>query len=156
MRGPAFALVGLLLPSIVGAQAQLVAQDSGENAVALTVASFHSALEQRDRGRALAALSPDVVIYESGEAELSRDEYAAHHLEADTRFAASTKTELVDRRTIISGDLASVISRTKTSGTFAAKPIDVIGTETMLLRRDAEGRWSIVHIHWSSHRRSSS
>lgn len=128
-----------------------VGQGAPERAAEFVVASFHSALAQKDHGRALAALSPGVVIYEAGEAELSREEYAAHHLDADMQFTAATKTDLRERTSHVTGDLAWVISRTITTGAFNGKQLNVEGTETMILERTSEGRWEIVHIHWSSH-----
>jgi ketosteroid isomerase-like protein len=117
-----------------------------------TVDSFHAALARKDRAAALALLAPDVVIFEGGGAEMSRDEYAHHHLGGDMEFVAATKTEIVDRRTGGSSELAWVITRSKTTGTFQGKAVASAGTETMLLGRDAQGDWRIVHIHWSSRR----
>ena len=42
-----------------------------------------------------------------------------------------------------------MLTRFETSGTFEGKPVATSGTETMVLER-REGRWRIVHIHWSS------
>ena len=110
---------------------------------------FHAALSSGDRDATLACLSPEVVIFEGGGAETSRDEYASHHLGGDMKFVQSTSREIVDQASSSSGDLAWVITRSRTKGTYREKPIDVVGTETMVLRR-AEGVWKIVHIHWSS------
>ncbi|MGH7859943.1 MAG: YybH family protein, partial [Candidatus Binatia bacterium] len=104
-----------------------------------TVDQFHAALAAKDRDGALALLAPDVVIFESGGAEMSRDEYADHHLGGDMEFVAATKNEIVDRRTGGSGELAWVITRSKTTGTFRGNEVGAHGTETMLLARTAEG-----------------
>jgi ketosteroid isomerase-like protein len=116
------------------------------------VDAFHRALAAGDREGALALLAPDVVIFESGGAELSRDEYASHHLAADMEFSAAVKTKLRDRRQGSDGDAADaawVMSRTETEGSFRGRAIDSLGTETMVLRKTPEG-WRIVHVHWSS------
>jgi ketosteroid isomerase-like protein len=47
------------------------------------------------------------------------------------------------------GDLAWVASEASLSGNVSDKPVNVIGTETIVLRRTLAG-WRIVHIHWSS------
>ncbi len=94
-------------------------------------------------------LAADVVIFESGGAELSREEYAAHHLGADMEFAKTTKVEVVDRRSGEAGDAAWVLTRSRTTGTFREQKIDLNGTETIVLRKTPQG-WRIVHIHWSS------
>jgi len=112
---------------------------------------FHAALAAGDGDAALAKLDPDVVIFEAGGAELSRDEYASHHLADDMDFLAVTTTERVDRRSGASGDVVWVLTRTKTTGTYEGREIAVRGTETALLTRGPEG-WRIVHLHWSSHR----
>ena len=121
---------------------------------AAAVEGFHSALAVGDRERALAWLDPKVVIFESGGAEMSREEYASHHLESDMAFVAATKAEVVDRQAQAAGDTAWVLSRTRTTGQFHDRPIDADGVETMVLQRDG-GQWRIIHIHWSSYTRKS-
>lgn len=111
--------------------------------------SFQAALAVGDKDAALARLAPEVVIFESGGAELSRDEYAHHHLEGDMEYLAATKTERIDRRSGSSGDLVWVLTRSKTTGTFRGKPVAMLGVESALLARSADG-WRIVHLHWSS------
>jgi ketosteroid isomerase-like protein len=113
------------------------------------VAAFHDALARGDRAGVTELLAPGVVIFESGGAELSREEYASHHLGADMEFAKATKLEVVASEAGEAGDAAWVLTRSRTSGTFREKKVDLRGTETMLLRKTAEG-WRIVHIHWSS------
>lgn len=118
-----------------------------------TVAAFHAALSRGDRDAALAVLDPKVLIFESGGAELSRDEYASHHLGGDIEFSAATSSTIVDQRSGSSDDTAWVLTRSETSGIFRDKTINSRGVETMLLRRTEHG-WRIVHIHWSSRSRS--
>ena len=114
-----------------------------------TADAFHRALAAGHREEALALLAPDVVIFESGGAELSREEYAHHHLAADMEFSAAAPTRVLDRQQGSGGDTAWVLSRTETKGSFRGREVHSRGTETMLLRRTAAG-WRIVHIHWSS------
>lgn len=113
------------------------------------VAAFHVALSGGDRARVTELLAPGVIIFESGGAELSREEYVSHHLGADMEFAKATKVEVVDRQAGETGDAAWVLTRSRTSGTFKDRQVDLRGTETMLLRKTPDG-WKIVHIHWSS------
>jgi ketosteroid isomerase-like protein len=113
------------------------------------VAAFHEALARGDSARVTELLAPGVIIFESGGAEVSREEYTSHHLGADMEFAKATKEEVVDRQAGEAGDAAWVLTRSRTTGTFRDKPVDLHGTETMLLRKTADG-WRIVHIHWSS------
>ncbi|MFQ6045721.1 MAG: YybH family protein [Gemmatimonadales bacterium] len=113
------------------------------------VSSFHKALARGDSATALALMDSDVIIYEGGGVESSRDEYRAHHLGADIAFAGNTKREVLATTTTESGDVAWVISTSRTSGTFRERDIRSRGAETMILRKTDEG-WRIVHIHWSS------
>ena len=115
------------------------------------VRAFHEALTAGDSAGALAALAEDVVIYESGGVEASRAEYASHHLGADMMFAAAVTREVEHQTSGMSGDVAWVLSRSHTTGTFRDREMNTRGTETMLLRRTDDG-WKITHVHWSSRR----
>lgn len=115
----------------------------------IVVAAFHAAMDSGDGQAVLAFLMPDAVVFESGGAELSRAEFAEHHLQVDMEFAAGTSRELTDQRSGTSGEVAWVLSRTRTTGQFRGRDVRRVGVETMLLRRTPDG-WRIVHIHWSS------
>ena len=45
--------------------------------------------------------------------------------------------------------MAWIASEGRTTGTYKGKALDLVTTETMVLRRSGHG-WKIVHIHWSS------
>lgn len=145
-------LRGLTLLSVAmaaGFPTDALAQD--EPTPEETVRRFHEALAVGDSLKALSLLAEDVVIYESGGVEASRDEYRSHHLLADIEFASSTEREAILDRSGQSGGLAWVLSRSRSTGTFRDSEIDSMGTETMLLVHTADG-WRIRHIHWSSRR----
>ncbi|HEV8629180.1 MAG TPA: nuclear transport factor 2 family protein [Thermoanaerobaculia bacterium] len=133
------------LPSFLFAQSPPIGPQAA-------VEAFHTALERGDREAALALLAPEVTIFESGEAELSRQEYAAHHLAADVAFVAATREQIVYREAHESGDMSWVLTRSRTTGRLEGRDIDVDGTESVILTRTSAG-WHITHIHWSSHRR---
>ena len=116
---------------------------------AASVDAFHAALRRGDTKAAVALLADDVLIFESGEVERSKTEYAGHHLGADAAFAAAVPSMLTRRSGQSNGAMAWVASEGKTSGTYKGKPIDLATTETMVLRRVGKG-WRIVQIHWSS------
>ncbi len=126
--------------------APAAAQEPGE-----VVAAFHEALARGDTSGTLSHLDPDVLIFESGGAETSRDEFASSHMGADMAYAAATTRETIDSRTDVSGDVAIVMNRSKTTGTYREREVNSTGTETVVLKR-TEGVWRIVHIHWSSRR----
>ena len=72
-----------------------------------SAAAFHTALAAGDQARAIAPLAPEVVIYEGGQVERSRDGYASSHLAVDIDFARSStrkvlkETECVDCNTAV-------------------------------------------------------
>lgn len=114
-----------------------------------TVRLFHAALKSGDGRGAIVRLAEDAIIFEAGGAEMSRREYAEHHLHGDTQFAAATDRTITEQSHGRSGDIAWVMTRSETHGTFRDREIHSLGTETMLLRHTGQ-EWRIVHIHWSS------
>src|SRR6476619_707425 len=89
-----------LLASLVGCAAPLLAHSPAGKASlvagalspsaggpAATVDSFHKALRRGDAAWAAALLAEDALIFESGEVERSKAEYASHHLGADAEFS---------------------------------------------------------------------
>jgi len=112
---------------------------------------FGKALEAGDRAAVLDCLAPEVVIFEHGGAELSREEYASHHLDGDLAYLAEIDVRVVDRKVLGGVDRAIVLTRTESSGRYNGKPVASRGTETLVLERRGE-RWLIVHVHWSSGR----
>ncbi len=112
------------------------------------VDGFFRSLASGDTRSASAVLDPAVLIFESGGAERSRQEYASHHLGADASFLKSAKHQLLSRTGDAIGDLAWVASEMRLSSQ-GAKPVNLVSTETMVLRKTSSG-WRIVHIHWSN------
>ncbi|MFD2365668.1 YybH family protein [Pseudoduganella sp. GCM10020061] len=114
-----------------------------------TLAAFHAALAAGDRTRALEALAPQAVIYESGYVERSRDEYASHHLGGDMAFAKTATRKVLKQSEHLAGNTAIVWQETETTGTARGQAVHVLGTETAVLQKQGDA-WTIVHIHWSS------
>jgi len=116
-----------------------------------TVAAFHQALASGDREKALAFLAPEIAIYEAGNVERSRDDYAGFHLGADMEFVKEAKRTVLKQSERIEGNTAVVWEETETSGTWRGKAVHTLGTETAVLEKQGD-RWTIVHVHWSSRR----
>lgn len=130
--------------------AQAVASVSAEATdAALAVDAFHAALKVGDTEAALALLAPEVMIFEEGGAERSRDKYASHHLASDAAFAAASEASVARRSGWAEGDVAWITSEGRTTGQFNGRAVDRLTAETMVLKRHADG-WRIHHIHWSS------
>ena len=144
-----------LLSSVAGAagaqstpvQSGVVSSDA--SAAATVVDAFHAALKANDTAGALAMLAEDVMIFEEGGAERSREEYASHHLEADASFAAVTEATITRRAGWADGAVAWITSEGRTTGLAGDRTIDRLTVETMVLKRGPDG-WRIQHIHWSS------
>lgn len=141
MKRKSFGLAAVLLAAATAVHAQ------GDPIQ--TVAAFHAALAGGSKEAVLAFLAPNVVIFEPGVAEVSRDEYAAHHLGSDMEFAKATTEKVIDRRSGRTGDAAWVLTRWEATGTFRGKKVHSRGAETIILERAVQS-WRIVHIHWSS------
>jgi mono/diheme cytochrome c family protein/ketosteroid isomerase-like protein len=116
------------------------------------VQDFHSALSAGNESAVSRLLDPDVLIMEGGNVERSRDEYAAHHLKADVKFMRSMKYKLERQTGDSVDDLAWVASEAALAGESKGKRLDLVSTESLVLKRSSAG-WRIVHIHWSSRER---
>ena len=116
---------------------------------AATIDAFHAALKRRDTRAAAELVADDALIFEQGGVERSKAEYAAHHLSADARFSSAVSSVVTRRAGHSSGALAWVASEGRITGSFEGRAIDLVTTESMVLRRSGSD-WRIVHIHWSS------
>ena len=145
--------------TLLGLSAAGCAYDKGQRAVtpppqsvpkaAATVDAFEAAIVKGNEAMAKALLAPDVLIYESGGQETSRDEYAAHHMKGDMAFLAGSKREVLSRASGGDDQHAWVTTRSRITGRHKDKDVDILSTESMILKNTSEG-WRIVHIHWSS------
>lgn len=113
------------------------------------VERFGAALKAGDQATVARLLDENVLVLESGGAERSREEYLGHHAAADAAFLAKARVTPKRRQGWVRGDVAFVGSESETSVGEGSDARTLLGTETMLLERDA-GTWRIVHIHWSS------
>lgn len=123
--------------------------DATEDAPLAVAQALQAALSAGDVGTVEALLDPQVLILESGAAERSRAEYAAHHMKSDMAFLKDTQYTLLRQTGDRVGDLAWVASEARITGRAGGNPVALMSTETLVLRKTAEG-WGIVHVHWSS------
>jgi ketosteroid isomerase-like protein len=130
---------------------QMPTGPSDSSQVATLVSGFHQALERGDSSAALALLSPDVAIVESGTVDSLAD-YRSHHLPADIAFARAIKAARQPRGVTVVGDVAYSVATSATKGTFGDRAVDTLGAELIVARR-VDGQWRIAAIHWSSRRR---
>lgn len=111
--------------------------------------TFQKALRTADQNVARQMLAPDVLIYESGRVQRSREEYASHHMKDDMAFLSTAQAELLKRDVQDAGSKAVVSSETRIRGKGKKGPVDVVTTETAVLMKTGD-RWRITHLHWSS------
>ena len=129
--------------------ANLSLQSDAADTATDVVNAFHAALKRGDTKAALNLMADDVVIFESGGVERNRAEYEAHHLKSDADFSAATTRTSISQTIASDGNFSSVMSVEFVKGTFRDRPVNTRSVETMVLRK-TEGRWRIIHIHWSS------
>lgn len=141
-------LAALLLAAIASCQRPIPAA-ADRDAIAGAVNGFHDALAKGDEAGALAFLTPDAQILESGDRQ-TREEYAREHLPADIAFAKavpSTRGALIVRQ---EGNVAWTTSTSQSKGTYTGRDVNTDGVEVMVLSKTATG-WRIRAIHWSAH-----
>ena len=144
---------GGALVSLAAVAAPVIAQGPSDSmAVAGVVDRYHHALAAGDSAAALALLSPNATILESGGVE-SLPEYRSHHLPADIAFARAVKGTRSPVRVTVRGDVAWTSATSTTRGKYRGKTVNSTGAESMVLIRSDDG-WTISAIHWSSRDRS--
>jgi ketosteroid isomerase-like protein len=134
-----------------GGTADRRAQAADSAAVVATVEQFHRALANGDSLAALALMTDDAVVLESGGFE-TRAEFRSHHLRADIEFARATRRGRQVRRVTVRGDAAWVSITSTAEGEFRGRPINSMGAELAVLVRTPSG-WRISAVHWSSRAR---
>jgi ketosteroid isomerase-like protein len=113
------------------------------------VDAFHAALRRGDTNAAQSYLAASALIYEAGRVERGRQEYASHHLGADSAFAQAVPGTVTRRAGDAVGNIAWIATEGRTGGTYKDKAVDRITAETMVLLGKGKA-WKVVHIHWSS------
>ncbi|MCI4568905.1 DUF4440 domain-containing protein [Lysobacter sp. CFH 32150] len=111
--------------------------------------ALHAALSSGDAAQVQALLDPEVLILESGGAERSRAEYAAHHLQADVEFLRHAKYVVQRQTGDRLGDMAWVATESSIDGESNGQSVKLTSAETLVLRKSTDG-WKVIHVHWSS------
>ena len=114
----------------------------------VTVKVFRGSLLDGNAGTALNLLAPDVLVYQGGDEQGSREDYIKHQIKTDIAHLAAYYVEEMTQTHVVQDDLAWVSTRLRLVGKSVEKPVEHFGTETLVLRRMVSG-WLIVHRHWS-------
>ena len=136
-------------PRTAETESQIVRSDSAE--VVAAVNGFQNALSSGDSAAALALLSPDAVVLESGGIE-TRSEYRSHHLAGDVSFARAIKSVRSSLKVVVEGNTAWTTRTSTTQGEYNGRAVNSAGAESMVLSNTPAG-WRIRQIHWSSRSR---
>jgi ketosteroid isomerase-like protein len=110
--------------------------------------ALHTALQKGDRNAVLTLLAPDVAISEGGETQ-TRKQYETGHLSDDIAFLKTAQVKPVSMGSMPMGDTAMVGSRSEIRATHDGKPVALLSTEMLTLRKESSG-WLITKIEWAS------
>ena len=120
-----------------------------ETAPVKRVQQFHQALKAGDEAIVKQLLAEDVLIYEGGNAERSLADYASHHMGADMAYLKNLTITLKELQVKVVGDIAISTAISHATGEYKGKQIDSTAMETLVLSKQHDGSWKIIHIHWS-------
>lgn len=136
-----------------GASADRADEDGGHahdtlDTAAATLDAFHHALKEGNGDAALALLHDNATILEGGHLQTKSD-YAAGHLASDMQFLAAVETERLSKDADVGDGQATVVTRTRMSGSYNDKAVEVISKEIATLVATEDG-WRISHLNWST------
>jgi ketosteroid isomerase-like protein len=154
-----FAVLSLSLVASCGASAGgmndggTADRDQAATQISGVIASYDSAVVAGDTARAAGFLHPELVVYEHGHVEGSRDEFVKDHLPGDIDFMRNATMTRGDQAVHVasSGDLAYTTTTYELRGEYEGKKVHSAGTETLVLARTDAG-WKIRHAHYSGHK----
>ena len=143
-------LLLILISGIGLACAPATSPADDEAAVAAAAKTFQTAMDTGDAPTVMQYIADDALMMEGGTIE-NRMQYETAHLPADLEFAKGMTAKRMPVKQDVRGDVAWVRTSTEFRGTFEGQPLALLGLETMVLTREADG-WKIRALHWSSRR----
>ena len=144
MRKFTYTLLMLFISSIA-----LVAQETTDKEmIAKTLNDLETAIVENDSEKAGEILHDDVTILEGGGMETKR-EYLSHHFHSDGNFLSAMNREKISQEISVEGNMAWVTSKTKMTGTYSERKIDLSSLELAVLKKE-NGMWRVIALHWSS------
>jgi ketosteroid isomerase-like protein len=148
MRLPLFPVILFCTVTAACSPGRSTADDEAD--VAAAVKEFQTAMDTGDAATVMRYIADDALMMEGGTIE-NRMQYEKDHLPADLDFAKGMTAKRMPVKQDVRGDVAWVRTSTEFTGTFQGQPLSLLGLETMVLTREAEG-WRIRALHWSSRR----
>lgn len=144
MKKFTYTLLALFISSMT-----LFAQQSTEKEmVAKTLSDLEAAIISNDSEQAGKILHDDVTILEGGGME-TKTQYLSHHFHSDGKFLSAINREEVSQSIKIEGNVAWVTSKTKMTGSYSGRDIDMTSLELAVLKKENK-EWKVVALHWSS------
>lgn len=114
---------------------------------ALVADALFAALQSGNTEAVKKILAEDVVILEGGHAQTSRSDYMSGHMKSDMAFLPNITNTILDRKVSQAGDLAWVITQSKTEGQYKDTVIDELSREMLVMKHDGHN-WRVTLIHW--------
>lgn len=144
MKKLTYTLIALVISSMT-----LFAQQSTEKEmIAKTLSELETAIINNDSEQAGKILHDDVTILEGGGME-TKSQYLSHHFHSDGKFLSAMNREEVSQEISVEGNMAWVTSKTKMTGTYSGRDIDLSSLELAVLKKE-NGMWRVIALHWSS------
>jgi len=144
MKKLTYTLVVLAFSSVA-----LYAQQSTEKElIAKKLGDLKTAIVENDSEKAGEILHDDVTILEGGGME-TKSQYLSHHFHSDGKFLSAMNREKISQEISVEGNMAWVTSKTKMTGTYSERKIDLSSLELAVLKKE-NGMWRVIALHWSS------
>ena len=137
-----------LLAMVISSMTLFAQQSTEKEMITKTLNDLETAIINNDSEQAGAILHDDVTILEGGGME-TKSQYLSHHFHSDGKFLAAINREEVSQDIKIEGNVAWVTSKTKMTGTYLGRDIDLSSLELAVLKKE-NGMWRVVALHWSS------
>ena len=113
----------------------------------LVADALYTALRTGDEDAVEKILAEEVMILEGGHAQTSRADYMGGHMKSDMAFLPNVNSATLDRKVSQAGDLAWVITHSRTQGSYRDKEIDELSREMLVMKHDGHN-WQVTLIHW--------
>lgn len=114
---------------------------------ALVADALFAALQSGNAEAVSQILAEDVLILEGGHAQTSRSDYMNGHMKSDMAFLPNITNTILDRKVSQAGDLAWVVTLSKTEGRYKDTVIDEVSREMLVMKHDGHS-WRVTLIHW--------
>tara|TARA_R110001599_G_scaffold1889_4_gene9769 strand:- start:208952 stop:209389 length:438 start_codon:yes stop_codon:yes gene_type:complete len=123
-------------------------QTDNKTMIAKALTDLETAIVNNDAELAGNILHDDVTILEGGGME-TKEQYLSHHFHSDGKFLSAMNREEESQEISVEGNMAWVTSKTKMTGTYSGREIDLSSLELAVLKKE-NGMWRVIALHWSS------